>query len=89
MTDIDVMKKDDETFNVTVRGSTTTTHIVTLTKGYYERLTGGAVPPEKLIQRSFEFLLERESNTMILSRFDLPVIGHYFPEYERDIANRW
>jgi len=89
MTDIDVMKKDDETFNVTVRGSTTTTHIVTLTKGYYEELTGGAVPAETLIQKSFEFLLERESNTMILSRFDLPVIGHYFPEYERRIANRW
>jgi len=89
MTDIDVMKKDDETFNVTVRGSTTTTHIVTLTKGYYQKLTGGAVPAETLVQRSFEFLLERESNTMILSRFDLPVIGHYFPEYERDIANRW
>jgi len=89
MTDIDVTKRDDETFEVTVRGSTTTTHMVTLTKGYYDKLTGGAVPAETLIQKSFEFLLERESNTMILSRFDLPVIGHYFPEYEGDIANRW
>jgi len=88
MTDIDVMKKGDETFEVTVRGSTTTTHIVTLTKGYYDKLTGGAVPAETLIQKSFEFLLERESNTMILSRFDLPVIGHYFPDYERTIVNR-
>lgn len=89
MTDIDVTKRDDETFEVTVRGSTTSTHMVTLTKSYYDKLTGGAVPAETLIQESFEFLLERESNTMILSRFDLPVIGHYFPEYERDIANRW
>jgi len=89
MTDIDVLKKGEETFEVTVGGSTPTTHTVTLTKGYYDKLTGGAVPAETLIQRSFEFLLERESNTMILSRFDLPVIGHYFPEYEQDIVNRW
>jgi len=88
MTEIDVVKKDDETFEVTVRGSTTTTHVVTLTKGYYDRLTGGKVPAETLIEKSFQFLLERESNAMILSRFDLPVIGHYFPEYERTVANR-
>ncbi|MDY6950331.1 MAG: hypothetical protein SWE60_02375 [Thermodesulfobacteriota bacterium] len=89
MADIDVMKEDEETFQVTVRGSTTTRHTVTLTKGYYDKLTGGAVSAETLIEKSFEFLLERESNTMILSRFDLPVIGHYFPEYERAIVNRW
>ena len=34
--------------------------------------TGGRVSREDLIRASFEFLLERESNTMILSRFDLP-----------------
>ena len=33
----------------------------------------------------FEFLLARESNTSILSRFDLPVISRYFPEYESKI----
>jgi hypothetical protein len=33
----------------------------------------------------FQFLLERESNTSILRSFDLPVIGQYFPEYERVI----
>ena len=42
-------------------------------------------PRETLLERSFEFLLERESNTSILRRFDLPVIGSYFPEYERTI----
>jgi hypothetical protein len=37
------------------------------------------------VSRSFDFLLERESNTSILRHFDLRVIGHYFPEYERVI----
>ena len=42
--------------------------------------------PEELIEKSFQFLLARESNTMILARFDLPLIGRYFPEYERTIG---
>ncbi len=41
--------------------------------------------PEILIERSFEFLLERESNSSILQTFDLPIIGRYFPDYERTI----
>ncbi|MCK4391268.1 MAG: hypothetical protein KAV83_13640 [Desulfobacterales bacterium] len=88
MAEIRITSKDDETFEVTVRESTTTTHTVKLTKDYYQNLTGSKAPPETLIEKSFEFLLERESNTMILRRFDLAVIGHYFPEYEKTIVGR-
>lgn len=84
--EIEVIKKDEHTFEVTVKGVTTTTHIVTLATDYYQKLTGGKVSQETLIEKSFDFLLERESNTSILSRFDLPLIGHYFPEYERTIV---
>jgi hypothetical protein len=86
MAEINVTRKDDETFEVTVRDSSTTTHMVTVTNDYYQRLTHGKVSAEKLIEKSFEFLLERESNTMILTRFDLPLISDYFPEYEKTIA---
>ncbi|UCF03834.1 MAG: hypothetical protein JSV14_08940 [Deltaproteobacteria bacterium] len=86
---MEVKQKDTETFEVTVRETTTTTHTVTLSQDYYEKLTEGKVSPETLIEESFEFLLERESNTMILSRFDLPVIGDYFPEYEKTIVKRF
>ncbi len=88
MAKIEVAKKDPETFEVTVRASTTTTHTVKLSADYYQKLTGGRVSPETLIEKSFEFLLERESNTMILSRFDLPLIGRYFPEYEKTMLKR-
>jgi hypothetical protein len=88
MADISVKRIDDSTFEVTVVARTTTTHTVTVEPGYAAKLTGGKVPVETLISRSFEFLLEREPNTSILRRFDLPVIGHYFPEYERVILNR-
>ncbi len=88
MAKIEVARKDPETFEVTVEASTTTAHTVKLKHDYYQKLTGGKVSPETLIEKSFKFLLERESNTMILSSFDLPLIGRYFPEYEETMLNR-
>ena len=88
MGEIEVVKKDAETYRVTVKDSTITTHIITLTDEYYQDLTGGKISAETLIEKSFEYLLEREPNTMILSQFDLPVISDYFPEYEKVIAER-
>jgi hypothetical protein len=85
MPTVNVQKLDDTTFEVTVQGSTPTTHIVTVAPDYAARLTAGQVPVERLISRSFDFLLERESNTSILRRFDLTVIERYFPEYGRVI----
>ncbi len=76
---------DSTTFEVMVERATTTTHEVTVTDPYYEKLTGKRVAPEVLVEKSFRFLLDRESNTSILRSFDLPVIGQYFPEYEKEI----
>ena len=73
------------TYRVTVTKGASTTHTVTVSQEYWRRLTGGRVPPEKLVEKSFEFLLERESNTSILRSFDLPVIQKYFSEYEGTI----
>jgi len=52
-----------------------------------EQLAPGALAPEDLVRRSFEFLLEREPRTAILPAFELPVIGRYFPEYESTIRD--
>jgi hypothetical protein len=75
------------TYRVTVEGASSTVHSVTVTPEYLHRLTGGRASAETLIEKSFEFLLERESNTSILRTFDLPVIQRYFPEYESTIAS--
>ncbi|MEA3274909.1 MAG: hypothetical protein U9Q81_06375 [Pseudomonadota bacterium] len=83
---ITVQPIDENTFRVTVEGRTTTTHTVTLSSPYYEKLTDKRVAREVLVEKSFEFLLERESNTSILRSFELPVIGQYFPEYEKTIG---
>lgn len=82
---VSVKKLDNTRLEVTVQGRSSTTHIVTVEPDYAEKLTQGRVPVEILVARSFDFLLERESNTSILRSFDLPVIGRYFPEYERVI----
>jgi hypothetical protein len=84
---IRVEKTAPGVYQVTVENASTTQHTVTLTPEYWQKLTGSRVPAETLIQKSFAFLLERESNTSILRSFDLPVIQRYFPEYERTIGD--
>jgi len=74
-------------YQVTVEGPAATVHSVTVTPEYLQKLTGGRASAETLLEKSFEFLLERESNASILRSFDLPVIQRYFPEYERTIAS--
>lgn len=85
---IKVNRIDDNTFEVTVKKAATTTHRVQLSDQYYNKITDRSVSKEILIEKSFEFLLERESNTMILREFDLPVIQSYFHDYEKDIKLR-
>ena len=82
---ITIKKMNETSFKVTVWDQTTTSHLVTVFPEYWQKLTGGTVPAEKLVEKSFEFLLEREPNTSILGAFDLPKIQRYFPEYEQTI----
>ncbi len=69
-------------------GRGTSRHRVTVRLQDLERLAPGATDPVVLVRASFEFLLEREPKESILGSFDLPVIGRYYPEYEREIAAR-
>lgn len=62
-----------------------TRHDVTVTTGDLADLAPDATEPTDLVRRSFAFLLEREPKGSILQRFDLPLIGRYFPEYEGTI----
>jgi hypothetical protein len=82
---ITVNSIDNTTFEVVVEGATTTTHRVKVPHSYYERLTKKCVAPDVLVERSFKFLLQRESNTSILRSFELSEISQYFPEYEETI----
>jgi hypothetical protein len=86
---IEVEKFDASRFRVRViDAGSESTHQVTLNPKDHVKLAGEAVKPETLIRKSFEFLLEREPKESILDRFDLSVIGRYFPEYECEIKKR-
>jgi hypothetical protein len=86
---IEVEKLRENEFRVRViEGQSESAHNVTLSHADYQKLTGGKTEPSELIRRSFEFLLAREPKESILPRFDLPLIGRYFPEFERELKRR-
>ncbi len=65
---------------VGARGGTTE-HEVTVSNAELDRFAPAATEPVGLVERSFRFLLERESRESILRRFALSEIERYFPEY--------
>lgn len=74
-------------WQVTVKAGVTTQHRTRVSQADLERFAAGR-STEDLLRESFRFLLEREPNTAILDSFDLPVINHYFPDYEQEIRQR-
>ena len=88
MAEIRVTRTDETSFRVEVKeGSSRTVHQVTARTADVRRYAGD-VAAERLVEASFEFLLEREPKESILARFDLPVIEQYFPEYPAKIRER-
>lgn len=79
---ITVTSLPDGEFRVdVVDGAATTRHVVTVPDDLAVRVGAPAIDRAELVRRSFLFLLDREPATSILARFDLEVIGRYFPEY--------
>ena len=76
-------------FEITVNADQITKHIVSVTDQMLLNLTKNKISKEELLNFSFNFLLERESNTSILSSFDLTVISKYFPEYTKKANDKF
>ena len=78
-----VSKADSLVFDVTVRDDgSQSRHRVTMSRDWAAQF---AQEPERLIEAAFRFLLDRERKESILSRFDISVIGSYFPEFSREM----
>lgn len=92
--DIDVVcVETDRTWTCAVRvrdARSTTEHEVLVDEIDLPAALDGAETPdvERLVERTFAFLLEREPKESILRRFELPVVARYFPEYPSEIARR-
>jgi hypothetical protein len=65
-----------------------TRHQVEVPADCLERLTPGDDSPQRLVDESFRFLLEREPREAIMTRFELPIITRFFPEWEREMERR-
>ena len=77
---------DEFAVEVTDPGGTSR-HTVTATAAHLAALDVDD-DPERVVEESFRFLLEREPKEAILTRFELPVIARYFPEYPAEIRSR-
>ncbi len=86
--DIQIEKIKTGMYRVTVRADRPSRHRVKVTADNLATLAGEGASYEDLIRESFAFLLERESNTMILSEFQISDIARYFPEYTKEISAR-
>jgi hypothetical protein len=85
MAQIEVESMGARQFRVRVRdGGAETSHLVSVP----ERSEFEGEDPERLVQVSFEFLLEREPPSSILGEFELSDIGRYFPEYWDELPRR-
>ena len=76
---------------VTVRDDrSSSSHDVTVAGGDAEELAAAtdAGHVQRLIEETFDFLLEREPKESILRSFDLTVVSRYFPEFEHEIRSR-
>ena len=80
-----IKKLSDNKFEITLNKKSITKHTVLITDEYYDALTKKKISKKKLLEYSFQFLLDREPNTSILSFFALNIISKYFPEYENEI----
>ena len=77
----------DKKFEVIIYADQQTIHKVFISNQTYLDLTSKKISKKELVKFSFEFLLEREPNTAILSSFDLIQISKYFPEYFKELRD--
>ena len=85
---ISIEKRNDNVFEVTISDRVTTTHTVTVTNQSLTDLADDNTTKTELLEFSFNFLLDREPNTSILSSFDINVISRYFSNYGHEVR-RW
>ena len=82
MSSIKIIELEKDQFSVEVIDKETTFHKVIISDKIHQNLTGGKVSKTQLLEKSFEFLLEREPNTSILTNFEIQLISNYLSDYE-------
>ena len=90
MADMTITPVADREFEVALTDADGgTTHRVSVPEDLIEDLGLPADDLESVVRASFEFLLEREPASAIMSEFSLDVISGYFPEYPEELSRRF
>ena len=63
-------------------------HHVTVPEDLVDELRLSEDDLQGVVRESFEFLLEREPASSIMSEFSLDVIPRYFPDYKEELPKR-
>ena len=87
MSSIKIIELEKDQFSVEVIDKKTTFHKIIISDKIHKNLTDGLVSKKQLLEKSFEFLLEREPNTSILTNFEIQLISNYFSDYENYISS--
>ena len=88
MASIKITEIEKDKFLVEVSDNVKTSHNVVINDKVYKQLTNGVISKCELLEKSFEFLLDREPNTSILTNFEIQIISHYFSDYT-NCVRRW
>jgi len=80
---IKIKELSPNAFDVTIYSNTETNHQVTISDNFVTEYQIKNLTKKEIIEQSFIFLLERESNNSILRKFDIEVIANYFPEFKK------
>jgi hypothetical protein len=61
---------------------------VTVSRDELQRYAPGTNDPQRLVEASFTYLLEREPKESILRSFSIGTIERYFPSFAAEIGDR-
>ncbi len=90
MADMSITPVADREFDVQLRDADEeTNHRVSVPEDLIAELELPENDLEGVVRASFEFLLEREPASAIMSEFSLDVISRYFPEYPDELSRRF
>ena len=87
MASIKITEIEKDKFLVEVSDNVKTSHNVVISDKVYKQLTNGVISKSELLEKSFEFLLDREPNTSILTNFEIQLISNYFSDYKNYISS--
>ncbi len=89
MADITIASTGTREFEVEVRDADhQRSHRVSVPESLIKELELPEDDLERVVRESFDFLLEREPASSIMSEFSLDVISRYFPEYPQELRQR-